>query len=138
MYYKVNGTVVLCIKQESLEIIELKDECLNMRGGTPLPHWAESQLYHRGDIHWENTPQYLRGVNSALKSIRETYCITCAKLSVLPLSSIAYTHQCASCPKLFDYPHFFEKIAVCAIKRFKSKDSNATCTRYQFENTVDF
>ena len=41
MYYKVNGTIVLSIKQELLEIIELKDQCLNMRGGTPLPHLGE-------------------------------------------------------------------------------------------------
>ena len=38
MCYKVNGTIVPCIKQELLEIIELKDQCLNMRGGTPIQH----------------------------------------------------------------------------------------------------
>ena len=37
-YYRVNVTIVLYIKQESLEIIELKDQCLNIRGEIPLPH----------------------------------------------------------------------------------------------------
>ena len=78
MYYMVNGTIVLCIKQELFEIFELKDQCLNMRGGTPLPLLGESLMATWGDSHRENTPWYVRGVNSALKSIRETFCATCA------------------------------------------------------------
>ena len=68
MYYKVNGTIVLCIKQELSEIIELKDHCLSMRGNTSATPGENPQCHDRGDIHWENTPWYLRGVNAALKA----------------------------------------------------------------------
>ena len=48
IYYWVIGTIVLYIKQELLEIIELKDQCLNMRGGTPLPYQGESLMMSQG------------------------------------------------------------------------------------------
>ena len=48
MYHKVNGTIVLSIKQESLEIIELKDQCLNMKEETLLPHLGECLMMSQG------------------------------------------------------------------------------------------